>query len=135
MAKKSTKAEATENPVSGSESGTVSKAEAIRRAIADGYDSPDKGTDYIKSTFGIEVSKAHFSANKSKLKSQDGSKSVTTTVKVKRGRKPRIEGLVAPPAKAISGSEGDLLAAMEAIKPLVASMGADKVKRLVDLLA
>ena len=41
--------------------------------------------------------------------------------------------LLASGARALSG-DGDLLEALEAMKPLVASMGAEKVKRLVDLL-
>ena len=46
------------------------------------------------------------------------------------------EGYVAPPEKprAVTG-ETDLLAAMEAMKPLVAALGAEKVKRIADLLS
>jgi len=51
--------------------------------------------------------------------------------KGKPGRKPKVEGAVAPPKPA---GEGDLLDAIEAMKPLIASLGADKVHRLVDLL-
>jgi hypothetical protein len=40
---------------------------------------------------------------------------------------------VAAPADPSNG-EADLLAAMEAMKPLVANRGADKVNRIVDLL-
>jgi hypothetical protein len=41
---------------------------------------------------------------------------------------------VAPTAKAAPNGEPDLIEAMEARKPLVASLGAERVKRLVDLL-
>ena len=62
--------------------------------------------------------------------------------KGKPGRKPKaapgqaVEGYLAPPPKPqASGGESDLLAAMEAMKPLVAALGADKVKRIADLLS
>ena len=63
------------------------------------------------------------------------------TPAAKPGRKPKaapsqaVEGyLSAPPKQRGTGAEPDLLDAMEAMKPLVASLGADKVKRIVDLL-
>jgi hypothetical protein len=39
-----------------------------------------------------------------------------------------------PPERPAAGRNGDLLAAMEAMKPLVDSMGKEQVKRIVDLL-
>ena len=44
-------------------------------------------------------------------------------------------GLSGPPPKVVPTSEGDLLEALEAMKPLVASLGADNVKKIVDLLS
>jgi hypothetical protein len=53
----------------------------------------------------------------------------------KRVPKPKaaVEGYVAPPKLEAKG-DGDLLDALEAMKPLVDKLGADKVKRIVDLL-
>jgi hypothetical protein len=65
--------------------GVVSKAEAIRRALAEGLESPEEGTDFIRKTFGSEVSRQHFSATKSQIKSKEGSKQF----KGKPGRKPK----------------------------------------------
>ena len=53
-------------------------------------------------------------------------------------RKPKaaaqaVEGYLAPPSFPDDGGI-DLLDAMEAMKPLIASLGAEKVKRIVDLL-
>jgi hypothetical protein len=100
---------------------TITKAEAVRRALADGKESPPVGVAYIKEQFGIDIAPQHFSTQKSQLKNRAGVK-----VKGKRGPKPAVAG----------GPEGEagLLEALEAIKPLVAAMGAEKVKRLVDLL-
>ena len=44
-----------------------------------------------------------------------------------------VEGYLAP-SKIDAIGDGDLLDALEKMKPLVASLGPDKVKRIVDLL-
>jgi hypothetical protein len=58
-------------------------------------DSPEDGVAFIKSHFGLEVSKQHFSATKSQIKSKEGGKQS----KGKPGRKPKaaVEGYLAPP--------------------------------------
>src|SRR4051794_4958362 len=50
----------------------VSKTEAIRAALAEGAESPEDGTDFIRKRFGIEISKQHFSATKSHIKKKEG---------------------------------------------------------------
>lgn len=45
-----------------------------------------------------------------------------------------VEGYLAPPPQHPASGETDLLDAMEAMKPLVASLGKEQVKRIVDLL-
>ena len=108
---------------------TIKKAEAVRQAIAAGMDTPADGVAFIKAKFGIEMDTKTFSLNKSQQKAR----LAKGTIKLKRGRKPKVEGYLAPPAKA--KGEGELLAALETMKPLVASLGADTVKRLADLLS
>jgi hypothetical protein len=49
-----------------------------------------------------------------------------------RTRADAIEGYVAPPPNPPGG--GDLLDTLEALKPLIAQHGADKPRRMVDLL-
>ena len=49
----------------------MSKTDAIRAAMAEGIESPGDGVDFIRRRFGIEMSKGHFSATKSKLKSAE----------------------------------------------------------------
>jgi hypothetical protein len=113
----------------------VSKSAAAREAIAQGIDSPEDAVAFIKQRFGIEMSKPHFSAVKSQLKKREAAGG-SAAPKGRRGRKPKaaVEGYLAPP-KVVPTGEGDLLEALEAMKPLVASLGAEKVKRIVDLLA
>jgi hypothetical protein len=115
----------------------ISKAEAIRRVMADGIDNPSLGSQEIKKRFGIEVTPQHFSATKAQMKSRAGSK----TPKGKPGRKPKaaapsqsVEGYLAPPPKPARTGGSELLDAMEAMKPLVASLGKEQVMRIVDLL-
>lgn len=112
----------------------VSKSAAAREAIAQGIESPDDAVAFIKQRFGIEMSKPHFSAVKSQLKKREAGGGAAP--KGRPGRKPKaaVEGYLAPP-KVVPTGEGDLLEALEAMKPLVASLGAEKVKRIVDLLA
>jgi hypothetical protein len=110
-----------------------SKTDAVKQALAAGFEGPQEGTAYIRQEFGIEIAPQHFSAVKSQLKKREAG----TEPKSKPGRKPKaIEGYLAPPSKRQPvGEETDLLAAMEAMKPLVEALGAEKVKRIADLLS
>src|SRR5688572_31949645 len=113
----------------------MSKTDAIRAAVAGGFESPGDGVDFIRRRFGIEMSKQHFSATKSKLKSTEGigaKKGGAGKATAKRKPGP-VEGYLAPPERP-AGGEGDLLELMESMKPMIAQHGADKVKRIVDLL-
>lgn len=129
MAKKKT-ASRQDEAAAGSESHgrrmPTSKSDAVRMAIAAGFDGPQVGAGYIQSQFGLDVSPEHFSA----VKSADKKKILTEEPKGKPGRKPKID---TPPQPAVDG-EVDLLAAIETMKPLVAALGADKVKKIADLL-
>ena len=129
MAKKKT-ATRQDEAAAGSESHgrrmPTSKSDAVRMAIAAGFDGPQVGAGYIQSQFGLDVSPEHFSA----VKSTDKKKVLTGEPKGKPGRKPKAETLPEPAA----AGEPDLIAAIEAMKPLVAALGADKVKRIADLL-
>ena len=101
----------------------ISKA-ALRDALEQGEESPDDGVAYIRKIHGIEISKQMFSSYKTKEKARKTENQEPAAPKGKPGRKPKA-----------AGGETDLLAAMEAMKPLVAALGADKVKRIADLLS
>ena len=110
---------------------TPNKSQAARAAIDAGHEKPSEAVAYIKESFGIDMNPQHFSAIKSQYRKKQA----------KRGRKPKeatdqgVEGYLAPPPEQRAiGGEGDLLAAMEAMKPLVESLGKEQVKRIVDLL-
>jgi|GEM_PF-3040196 len=111
--------------------GKVSKADAARAALREGFGGPQEAVAYIKKTFGISMSPQHFSAVKSQETKKD------ETLKGKSEHKPKsqaVEGYLAPPPKMVPTGEGDLIDILEKMKPLIAQYGADKVKRLVDLL-
>ncbi len=113
----------------------MSKTDAIRAAVAQGYESPGDGVDFIKKRFGLEMSKQHFSATKSKLKTTGDSRSKKASQASTPAKKKAVpvEGYLAPPEQP-AGGDGNLLDALEAIKPLIAQHGAESVKRMVDLL-
>lgn len=112
----------------------MSKTNAIRAAVAEGHGSPGDGVDFIKTRFGLELSKQHFSATKSKLKTTGGSQSKRSGQASSPAKKAvPVEGYLAPPEQP-AGRDGNLLDALEAIKPLIAQHGAESVKRMVDLL-
>ena len=110
----------------------ASKSEAIRQAIAAGFEGPQEGTAWIQQQFGIEITPSHFSAVKATEKKKGWTK------KGKPGRKPKqvaeVSQLSAPVKPRGGNGEADLVETLEALKPLIASHGADRVKRLVDLL-
>ncbi|WP_422929655.1 hypothetical protein [Singulisphaera sp. PoT] len=109
----------------------VSKAEAVRRAVAAGNERPAEGVDYVLDEFGIEMDNKTFSLNKAQQKSRDARKAESAP-RVEGGRP--IDGILAPPPRKAPSGGGDLIDVMERMKPLVAQHGAEQVKRLADLL-
>lgn len=135
MARKASKQKpepATEEERGGQEGhGKITKSEAVRRALADGVGQPGDGVAYIRDNFGLEISPTHFSA----VKSTEGKKGEAAP-KGKPGRKPKaaVDGYLAPPQPMPSGNS-ELLDAMEAMKPLVASLGKEQLHRIIELLS
>ena len=107
--------------------------------MAQGIESPGDGVNFIRKRFGLEMSKQHFSATKSKLKSAEAAgaskgvarKSAPTGASK---RKPEPVGDYQPPPEPPAGRDANLLDALEQMKPLIAQYGPDHVKRMVDLL-
>jgi hypothetical protein len=149
-------------PVAAQAREATSKTDAVRQALAAGFEgpqegtayirqefmawsdvasstlTPQEGTAYIRQEFGIEIAPSHFSAVKSQLKKKGGTGAADGR-KGKRGRpkgskSQAVEGYLAPPPRPTASGGSDLLDAMEAMKPLIAQYGADQVKRIVDLL-
>ncbi len=85
-----------------------------------------------------KMSKGHFSATKSKLKSAEAVDAKESAPKAapksatRRQQEP-VEDYQTPPEQP-AGRDGNLLDALEQMKPLIAQYGPDHVKRMVDLL-
>ena len=112
----------------------IKKVDAVRNALAAGKDSPDEGTAYIRQHYGIDMANTQFSTVKSQLKKKESGQPALKAA-APRKRKPVVEGYVAPPPKARSEGEPDVLLALESVKELVETYGADQVRRIVDLLS
>ena len=98
-----------------------SKAGAARATLAEGITVPKQASAHIKKKYGIDISPQQFSAEKSRLKHRGGLPGPG-------------EGFFAAPSRQDAPGDANLLEAMEVIKPLIAQLGPDKVKRMVDLL-
>ena len=112
---------------------TMSKADACRALLAEGITDNEDAIAAARSQFGIEIKATDYSLYKSKAKA---AKATAKPEPAKRGRKPKVvvEGYVAPPEKPKAAGEPDLLLALEGIKELVVQFGADRVKRMVDII-
>lgn len=114
----------------------ITKSAAARAAIAAGKAKPGEALPYMRERFGIEMSPQHFSAIKSNMKKKEREAEPPARAR----RSPRAEATsqsTANPgarASATGKGEGDVMTALESIKDLVGQYGADKVKRMVDLL-
>lgn len=111
---------------------SVSKTEAVRKAIADGWAKPTEGVMYVKTMFGIDLSPNHFSNIKSSLGGAPKKGK-------RRGRPPGSKNqakaepapVVAAPAPA---SDRIDIEAIQTVKDLIARVGAADLKRLVGAL-
>jgi hypothetical protein len=106
----------------------VSKAAAVRAALADGLDGLDDIAAYVKAKHGHDIPKPQISA----YKTQEKAKSRKGEHPVPKAAKPK--SAVLPAVKHGGGGETDLITAMEAIKPYVKEHGAERLKRIIDLL-
>jgi hypothetical protein len=124
MAKKAAKSTKSETD-SSTAAKPMKKADAVREALKRGIKLPSAAVAFIKSEFGIDMPRQQFSVYKHEFSKRKGGKSM------------KVRAASPMPAMSQSGGKNrgtDVLGAMEAIKPLVAEFGADKVKRIVDLL-
>ncbi len=124
--------------------GVVSQTDAARAALDAGYEKPGEAVKYIMDKFGIDMNPQYFSAIKSRTNAtqRDGE---AKKEKAKPGRKPKaaapaprkplVEDYVAPPEKPKAAGEPDVLLALEGVKELVSQFGAERVKKMVDLLS
>lgn len=106
----------------------ISNAQAVRDAMAAGLDDISDIDAYVRDRYGKEIPRQQLSAYKSQTRRKAGEPP-------RRGRRPRggVEGYVAPPPR--GPKDGDLIETLQALKPLVAKVGVENVKRLAELLS
>ncbi len=106
---------------------SISNAQAVRDAMAAGLDDISEIDAFLRSEYGKDVPRQQISAYKSQARRKAGEAPL-------RGRRPKaaVEGYLAPPTR--SKNDGDLIEALQALKPLVAKVGVDNVKKLAELL-
>jgi hypothetical protein len=107
---------------------TVSKAEAVRQALAAGLDGLDDIAKFVKAKHGHDIPKPQISAYKAQTKAKAAAAALNSDADLKPN------SAVQQAAKHGGGGETDLITAMEAIKPYVIEHGAERMKRIIDLL-
>jgi hypothetical protein len=119
MAKKAADDQPTSQP-------KMTKTDAVKAALAEGVDKPEDGVAFIRDRFGLEVTNAQFSTYKSLAKAKGAAK---------RGRKGARKGHEerSTPKGHTVGNGLVAVDDLEAVKGLVAKIGADQVKRIAGL--
>jgi hypothetical protein len=106
--------------------GKMTKADAVRAAIAEGVDMPAEGAAYVKEKFGLDVTPQQFSTYKSIAKKKAGK------APGRRGRKPGAPASTAAVNSSTNGPAG-LAIQVEAIKSLVDLLGVEQVVSIARL--
>lgn len=102
----------------------MSKADAVRAALAAGYDKPKEGVAYIKEKFGMEVTTGTFSVTKS----QDAKKA---------GGEGEGDGKKTPTPPAPTGHDsmgGSPAALLRQVKELADRHGGDEIREILAIL-
>ena len=110
----------------------VSKADAVRAALAEGIDSPDEGVAFIQERFGIEMGKPMWSSYKSQEK--------TRQAKADGGDRPRVgrpplhqQSADGPTAAPPQSNAPNVAQSIESIKDLVDTLGVEQVVAIAKL--
>lgn len=107
----------------GAGNGSMTKADAVRAAVAEGKLKPQDAVPWIKEKFGIDITPAHFSSYKSQQAKKDGKPAG------RRGRKPREAAAVATPNGSRVGN-GNPVELARQIKQLVDVYGVASVREM-----
>lgn len=101
----------------------MTKAEAVRRALAEGIENPTEGSEYVKSKFGLDIAPGMFSSYKSQMKAKQAG----------GGGKEKSGGRGGK-----AGGAGGIDGAVEAagqLRELVREHGYDNIKKLLEIFA
>jgi hypothetical protein len=103
--------------------GEINKMEGMRRAVDSlGYDrTPTEYQDFLKSEFNIDMDRSMISNYKS------GLKTASRSAKIRKPGRPAV-------ADVTPASDGITLDDIRAVKQVVEKVGADKVRKLAEVL-
>lgn len=107
--------------------GSMTKADAVRAAVAEGKLKPQDGCAWIKEKFGIDITPQHFSSYKS-------SEAKKTGAPGRRGRKPREAAAVVATPNGAPVATGGAVDLAKQLKGLVTRYGADEVSGMLAVL-
>jgi hypothetical protein len=132
MARKPVETPDEQSPAATNQKVKVSKADAVRAALAEGVDTPDEGIAFIQKRFGIEMDKPTWSSYKSAEK--------TRKAKAAGGDPPRVgrppvhpPSVESPASTPPHGSAPNVAQSIEAIKDLVDTLGVEQVVAIAKL--
>jgi hypothetical protein len=108
---------------------TMTKADAVRAAVAAGKSKPADAVQWIKEQHGIEITPQHFSSYKSSQAKKDGG---IPSGGGRRGRRP-AEAVASVPRGPRVGNSGAADLARQ-VKSLVTQYGADEVSGMLAVL-
>jgi hypothetical protein len=116
-------------PKAAAKAETISKAEGVRRAMAEGLDDLDDIENFLKTQYGIEMPRPQISAYKAQQKARMAKQSAGETAPRRRATAP------AAPTKAPAQQATGLIGDIQTVRQLIAKHGAEGLKALVDALA
>jgi hypothetical protein len=116
-------------PKTAAKAETISKAEGVRRAMAEGLDDLDDIEDFLKKQYGISMPRPQISAYKAQQKARLAKQSGGETAPRRRAATP------AAPAQAPAQQTTGLIGDIQTVRQLIAKHGAEGLKALVDALA
>jgi hypothetical protein len=111
---------------------SISKAEAVRQALSAGMETPEDGVGFIKSNYGIEISKQIWSSYRAQQKARDGKKAEGSS-KGKPGRKPAVAKLDQVAKSSQPAVGGSVIGDLAAVKALVEKLGVAEVVEIAKL--
>ena len=112
-----TQQETPETPANDNQPG-ISKAQAVREALADGLTKPGEIQEFIQKRHGMDIPKPMVSSYAAQQRARDAKKT----------------GVSEPRTRKASSNGDDALELVEALKPLLTRFGKDKLTRWINVL-
>jgi hypothetical protein len=119
----------------GKKKASITKTEAVRQAVAEGKEMPEEGIAWVKQHYGFDMTRQQFSVTKSNLKKTGGSSIAKKPAPAEAPPKASQSAIMRPLRGGTIIDNGMVAEQVAAIKHAVENLGADQVKKLVDLFA